>query len=154
MPDGPKRLSFQGLAHSARSSTKSLAHHPAALDAVIESPPLVFYGSAEHSTGALLSGQLVFRVNDASMPIEFLNMKLCLETTRKRPLHAHCHDCAHQTKELSAWNFLQSSVTLQKGNPSKLYDFWPRDTCINSTHLQANTPTHSASSSRATSPYR
>jgi arrestin-related trafficking adapter 1 len=117
MPEAHKRLSFQGLTHSARSSTKSLPHQPAALDVVIESPPLVFYGSAECSTGALLSGQLVFRVNDESVPIESLSMKLCLETTRKRPFHAHCQECAHQTKDLTAWNFLQAPVNMQKGKP-------------------------------------
>lgn len=121
MPDTHKRLSFQGLAHSARSSTKSLAHHPATLDAVIESPPLVFYGTAEYSTGALLSGQLVFHVNDESMPIESLNMKLCIETTRKRPFHNHCQECSHHTKELTVWNFLQAPLVLQKGMRALLF---------------------------------
>jgi hypothetical protein len=118
MPDTIKRLSFQGLTHSARSSSKSLPHHPASLNVLIESPPLVFYGSTEYSTGALLSGQLVFHVHDEPLPIESLGMKLCLETTKKRPFHAHCHDCAHQSTELTTWNFLQGPVTLQKGKPS------------------------------------
>jgi hypothetical protein len=117
MPDAHKRLSFQGLAHSARSSTKSLTHQPASLDVVIESPPLVFYGAADNSTGALLSGQLVFRVNDESVPIDAFTMRLCLETTRKRPFHAHCQDCAQQTTDLTAWNFLQTPVNLLKGGP-------------------------------------
>lgn len=117
MPDAHKRLSFQGLTHSAKSSTKSLSHHPAALDIIIESPPLIFYGAAENSTGALLSGQLVFHVYDAPLAIDSFDMKLYLETTRKRPFHTHCHDCSHQTTDLTSWSFLQSPATLQKGKP-------------------------------------
>lgn len=118
MPDTHKRLSFQGLTHSARSSSKSLPHQAAPLSVLIESPPLVFYGSAEHSTGALLSGQLVFHIQDESLPIESLGMKLCLETTKKRPFHAHCNDCTHHSSDLTTWNFLQAPVTLQKGELS------------------------------------
>ena len=117
MPDAHKRLSFQGLTHSAKSSSKSLPHQPASLDVVIESPPLVFYGPAEYSTGALLSGQLVFQVHDDALPLESFSMKLSVETTRKRPFHAHCQDCTHQTTDLTTWNFLQAPVTLPKGKP-------------------------------------
>lgn len=127
MHEPHKRLSFQGLAHSARSSTKSLAHPPTSIDVVIESPPLVFYGPAEGSTGALLSGQLVFHVNDESVPIESFSMRLCLETTRKRPFHAHCQECSHQSRDLTTWNFLQTPVTLQKGKPRKDLSFHNHD---------------------------
>jgi hypothetical protein len=119
MHDSHKRLSFQGLTHSARSSTKSLTHHPTSIDVVIESPPLVFYGPPEASTGALLSGQLVFYVNDESVPIDSFSMRLCLESTRKRPFHTHCQECSHQSKDLTTWNFLQSPVTLPKGKLRK-----------------------------------
>lgn len=118
MPDGHKRLSFQGLTQSAKSSTKALIHQPASLNILIESPPLVFYGTPEQSTGALLSGQLVFHVYDETLRVDSLSMKLCMEATKKRPFHAHCHDCSHQITDLTSWGFLQIPVVLKKGNPS------------------------------------
>jgi len=115
MPDAYKRLSFPGRSHSPRSSSKSLAHQSATLDVVIESPPLVFYGPAESSSGALLSGQIVLNVHDEALPIDSFKMRLALEVTRKKPFHAHCQDCMHQSTDLTTWNFLPGPATLRKG---------------------------------------
>jgi len=115
MPDVHKRLSLVGLHSPKTSSTKIPQHVPATLDVVMESPPLVFYGAAASSTGALLSGQLVLNIYDESMTIDSFKMRLALEVTRKKPFHAHCQDCSHQSTDLTTWTFLAGPTVLHRG---------------------------------------
>ena len=115
MPDNShKRLSF-GV--SPKSSSRSVPQHhvPAKLDALIESPPLVFYGQPSSSTGALLSGQLRLYITDDNMAIEKFKMKLVVDVCRKKPFHSHCHECSYQSTDLTAWDFLQGPATFRKG---------------------------------------
>lgn len=146
MPESHKRLSLIGL-HSPKSSSNKV-NQLATLDVTIESPPLVFYGPASSSTGALLSGQLVFNIHEEMMAIESFKMKLALEVTRKKPFHGHCAECEHQCSDLTSWNFLQGPATLRRG---ELREFCAQN---HANISQANTTSHSASSSPATSPPR
>ena len=115
MPDPHgKRLSLTGF-HSPKSSSSKLQHIPATLEAVIESPPLVFYGPTTASTGALLSGQLTLHVHDDTMAIDKFKMRLACEVTRKKPFHAHCQECSHQSTDLTTWTFLQGPASLSRG---------------------------------------
>ncbi len=116
MPDH-KRLSLGGLASiSPKSSSRAIVqHHPAAIDILIESPPLVFYGAAASSTGALLSGQIRLNIHEETMAIDAFKMRLALEVTRKKPFHSHCPECAHQSTDLTVWTFVQGPMTLAKG---------------------------------------
>jgi hypothetical protein len=115
MHDSHKRLSLTAL-HSPKGSTKSIPHHQgASVDCVIESPPLVFYGTTTTSTGALLSGQLKLAIHDESFAVDSFKMRLAVEVTQKKPFHAHCHECTHQSTDLTTWNFLQGPATLRKG---------------------------------------
>ncbi|OBT49656.1 hypothetical protein VE04_09891, partial [Pseudogymnoascus sp. 24MN13] len=66
----------------------------------IESPPLVFYGGASTSTGALLSGQLKLDVGDDEMEIQGFAMRLAVDVNMKKPFNATCPDCA--TKPISS----------------------------------------------------
>jgi hypothetical protein len=113
MPENHKRLSLVGL-HSPRSSSSKIPQL-ATLDVTIESPPLVFYGPASSSSGALLSGQLVLNIHEDHMAIDSFKMRLALEVTRKKPYHAHCPECSKQCTDLTTWNFLQGPATLQRG---------------------------------------
>ncbi|TAQ90233.1 hypothetical protein B7494_g1431 [Chlorociboria aeruginascens] len=124
MPDSAiKRLSLTGL-HSPRMASRSQSqHHPPDLSYEIESPPLVFYGVATASTGALLSGQLKINVRDDAFPINNIKMRLVLEVTRKRPFHAHCPECAKQSTDLTTWDLLESPVTLKNGLHSFPFSF-------------------------------
>ena len=117
MPGSNKRLSFpNNILHSPKSSSKSIPQfRPVELRTEIESPPLVFYGASESSTGALLSGQVKLTVNEDTMPIESMYFKLVLDVTRRKPFHAHCAECANQTTELTKWEFLAGSATLKRG---------------------------------------
>ncbi|CAG8957139.1 hypothetical protein HYFRA_00009340 [Hymenoscyphus fraxineus] len=110
-----KRLSFPRMHSPKTNNRNSLQSHHASLDAVIESPPLVFYGPAASSTGALLSGILKLHINEDFMTVESFKMVLELQVGRKKPFHAHCQECLHQATELTSWNFLQGPATLKRG---------------------------------------
>lgn len=122
MPDGHKLLSL-GLISPKSSSTKLATHHSATLDFLIESPPLVFYGPSASSSGALLSGQLIFNIHEDVMAIENFNMKLVLEVTRKKPFHSHCPECTSSNSDLTTWNFLANPTTLRRGEHTFPFSF-------------------------------
>ncbi|KAH6724225.1 hypothetical protein BKA61DRAFT_25824 [Leptodontidium sp. MPI-SDFR-AT-0119] len=117
-----KRLSL-GLHSPKTSLTKIPQHHNASLDMIIESPPLVFYGTATASSGALLSGQLILNINEDFVSFEDFKMKLAIEVTRKKPFHAHCEECAHQNTELQNWKFMEGPATLRRGEHTFPFSF-------------------------------
>lgn len=122
MPDAHKRLSLS-LISPKSSSNKLPQHQSATLDVLIESPPLVFYGPAASSTGALLSGQLILKIHEDSMAIEDFKMKLILEVTRKRPFHSHCPECSTSDEDLNSWTFLAGPATLRRGEHTFPFSF-------------------------------
>lgn len=114
-PTEKKRLSLAGLHHSPKNSSNKLPHHaPITLGIEIESPPLVFYGTAAASTGALLSGQLKIQVSE-DVEIESLRMVMSLDVFRKKPFHAGCKECSNQSTQLTSWDFLAGPSSLRKG---------------------------------------
>ena len=115
-----KRLSL-GLHSPKTSLTKIPQHHNASLDMLIESPPLVFYGAATASSGALLSGQLLLNINEDFVSFDDFKMKLAIEVTRKKPFHAHCEECAHQNTELQNWKFMEGPATLRRGESPRIH---------------------------------
>ncbi|KAI9678660.1 MAG: hypothetical protein M1817_005717 [Caeruleum heppii] len=109
---------------SKRSSTTS-PHRPppVSLETVIESPPLVFYGTIEHSSGALLSGQLQFTINQPEMLINTLLLTLNCIVTTKKPVEKGCPSCATQINELVKWEVHKEPVTLKKGTHSYPFSY-------------------------------
>ncbi|TEA21563.1 Uncharacterized protein C8034_v005670 [Colletotrichum sidae] len=87
----------------------------ARLDWKIESPPIVFFGDAENSTGALVSGQMLFDVKDDQLEVESFEAKLNIHVQQKRPFTNHCGECTNQYTELKRWTFLAHQTTLKKG---------------------------------------
>jgi len=127
-----KRLSL-GALHSPRSSSSKLPQHQAAtLDIVMESPPLVLYGTTANSSGALLSGQLVLHIHEDNMAIDSFKMRLALEVTRKKPFHSHCPECTQQSTDLTTWNLLECPATLRRGEHSFPFS------CVIPGHLPAS----------------
>lgn len=118
MPDNHKRLSFATKSPKI-SSHKVSTSHATTLSALIESPPLVFYGYANSSSGALLSGQLLVQVKEDHIDIEKFKMQLVVEVTRKRPFHSHCADCAKNTDKVKEWDFLTEPVAMRQGKTFK-----------------------------------
>ncbi|MBE3044571.1 hypothetical protein IMZ48_18785 [Candidatus Bathyarchaeota archaeon] len=88
---------------------------PAVLDCVIESPPVVFHGAPEDSTGALVSGQLVLEVLDERVEVDNLQASIVMRVVQKRPFHGHCGECGVREAELKQWGFLRNPVTLPRG---------------------------------------
>ena len=108
------RLSFHSL-HFGRSSKESHANPHALIDWKIESPPIVLYGDADNSTGALVSGQMFLRIKDDGFGVESFKATLKVHVTQKRPFTAHCSDCTHQYTEIKTWVFLEAPPPLNKG---------------------------------------
>lgn len=128
---GQKRISLT-MRHSNRSKDRHLSSpkhgpvRPARFDNIIESPPLVLYGNAASSTGALLSGRLKLLVEDVSAQttIESFTMILQATTSTKKPVGKDCKDCTDKFEELKKWTFLSEPKTFYKDSDNQFpYSF-------------------------------
>ncbi len=109
------RISFPGI-HFGRSSKESHSNALVALDWKLESPPVVMYGDPEHSTGALVSGQLFLTAKEEGLEIDSFEATLNIHVVQKKPFVNHCNDCTHQYTELRKWRLIENPLTLTKGN--------------------------------------
>jgi hypothetical protein len=76
----------------------------------------VFYGDAENSSGALVSGQLFLDVRkEEGVEFESFDATLNIHVVQKRPFVAHCHDCTNQFTEVKRWVLLERPLLLAKG---------------------------------------
>lgn len=91
---------------------------PAELTINYESPPVVFHGCANSSTGAILSGQLELTVIEAEIRLERLEMELLGTTTTKKPCFKNCPDCHAVTTSIYQWTFLSKSTCFRMGKHS------------------------------------
>ncbi|KAK2035155.1 LMBR1 domain-containing protein [Colletotrichum zoysiae] len=98
-----------------RSSKDAQENSHASLDWKIESPPIVFFGDAESSSGALVSGQMLLDVRDEQLQVEAFEARLNIHVHHKRPFANHCAECANQHTELKRWAFLTHPTTLRRG---------------------------------------
>ncbi|KAM0738436.1 hypothetical protein ACQRIT_006173 [Beauveria bassiana] len=87
----------------------------ATIDWSIESPPIIFHGTREDSTGAIVSGQLFLDIKDDVVDIDSFKATLSIHTTHKRPCQGHCAECQNQITELQAWVFLDHTTKLHRG---------------------------------------
>ena len=86
------------------------------LDLIIESPPNIFHGSPQTSSGVLMSGRLrVGVVNAPEITLESFSMELIVVMTAKKPVAKDCSACAHRTTELHNWKFLNEPKRLEAG---------------------------------------
>lgn len=110
------RLSFPTF-HLARSNKEAHINPHAALSWKIESPPIMFHGDAENSTGALVSGQLFLDIkDDAGYEIDSFKATLKIHVTQKKPFTAHCTECTNQYTLLKEWTFLShTGLPLHRG---------------------------------------
>ncbi|EEH49586.2 protein LDB19 [Paracoccidioides brasiliensis Pb18] len=107
-----------------RSGEKPTDNHDAltapgaSLDLVIESPPLVLYGSPSRSTGALMSGRLLLSVFDSQgeVILKALRMQLTCTATTNKPVSKDCPACKSRTNVLYKWEFLTEPCHLKTGN--------------------------------------
>ncbi|KAJ6784435.1 hypothetical protein PWT90_07072 [Aphanocladium album] len=87
----------------------------AAVDWSIESPPIIFHGTREDSTGAIVSGQLFLDIKDDAVDIDSFKATLAIHTTYKRPCQGHCAECQNKVVELQAWTLLDHTTRLHRG---------------------------------------
>ncbi|KAL4904821.1 hypothetical protein BDW74DRAFT_153567 [Aspergillus multicolor] len=105
----------------ARSKERG-SHEDAAasakLDVIVESPPLVCYGTPANSTGALFSGRLRITVPEVTgmVTLDKFDMRLMIKKTTKKPVSRDCPNCASKTEELTNWNFLTEPLQLRSGD--------------------------------------
>lgn len=98
-----------------KKSPKVEAHMAASMNMNVESPPVVFYGSPQSSTGAIFSGQLAINVHEPYVTINRFEMRLLAVVSTKKPVAPHCADCTTQTTEIHTWEFLTHPVSLRHG---------------------------------------
>jgi hypothetical protein len=108
------RLSFPGL-HLGRSSKEAHTNPHMSVDMKIESPPIVFYGNAEESSGALVSGQLFLDIKEDNYDVDSFTATLNIHVAQKRPFTVHCTECTNQYTEIVKWDFLPQPLSMTKG---------------------------------------
>ena len=91
---------------SPKNSPKVGPAKPATLTIDMESPPLVFYGPPEQSSGALLSGQIVLNVTDPEVHLSAFEMDLNAISSTRKPVVEKCPDCTLKENSLHKWRFL------------------------------------------------
>lgn len=117
-----------------RSGPKPEPSKLVSLDVLIESPPLVFLGAPQSSTGCLFSGQLIVNLIEPAVVFEMFEMQLLLLCTSKKPVVKDCSDCAIKTTELKKWSFLTEPRKYKRGSDNRT-----PFSCIVPGHLPATT---------------
>lgn len=100
---------------SPKNSPKLGPTKPATLAVDMESPPLVFYGTQNQSTGALLSGQLLLTVTDPDIKLHTFKMVLVARVTNKIPITKDCLNCQIKDTPLFTWEFLTEPTHYKAG---------------------------------------
>lgn len=140
-----KRLSLPFVRYHNRDSSNAQSG-PVSVDWLIESPAIVFHGTASDSTGALVSGQMILTVRDdaglgAPVEIDSFKASLHIHVTHKRPAQSTCQECSHQRTLLKEWSFIAGPMRLAPGRHQ-----YPFSTLLDG-HLPASVETalHSVS---------
>ena len=116
-----KRMSLVGI--KAGKGTKSTESSPrlapvrsGKFEIIIESGPLVSYGSAANSTGALLSGRLKLVVDDPSGQLTLNKLSLTFRAViyAKKPIGKDCPDCKERHEVLKKEILLSEPRTFKQ----------------------------------------
>ncbi|CAF9906383.1 MAG: hypothetical protein GOMPHAMPRED_004688 [Gomphillus americanus] len=125
----PRRISasMEVLRHLGKDKKKSASFEDirlkrGRLSIVIESPPLVSYGKPEHSTGALMSGQLKMILTDR-LKLESFTLEFVARIRYLKPVHKDCQECAVGETELRKWTMITGPRTFDKGEHSTPFSF-------------------------------
>ncbi|KAF3910763.1 hypothetical protein ABW20_dc0100604 [Dactylellina cionopaga] len=100
---------------SSKSSQESLSPALGSLNIQIESPPIVCYGPASESSGALLSGMVWLTVAPWEIELESLKMSFQSTVTTKKPVMIGCPDCTSKTTDLNTWEFIAGIHPVSNG---------------------------------------
>lgn len=108
---------------SSKSSQESLTSTAGSLNVQIESPPIVCYGPASESSGALLSGMLWLTVAPWEIELESLKMTFQTIVTTKKPVMINCPDCTSKTTDLNTWEFISGVHPVSHGQHSYPFSY-------------------------------
>lgn len=110
------RLSLHfGRSNSKERQQQHVPYSPVVIEWSVESPPVVFHGNTEESTGALVSGQIFLDIKEELVDIESFTAALNLIVTHKRPFQNNCNECQTQTTQLEKLELLAHPIPLRKG---------------------------------------
>ncbi|KAF3062961.1 hypothetical protein CFAM422_010513 [Trichoderma lentiforme] len=110
------RLSLHfGRSNSKERQQQHIPYSPVVIDWSVESPPVVFHGNAEESTGALVSGQIYLDIKEDLVDVESFTASLNMVVTHKRPFQNNCSECQSQSTEVEKLTLLAHPVPLRKG---------------------------------------
>jgi arrestin-related trafficking adapter 1 len=84
----------------AQSSPQIIPHLPAKMEAVIKSPPLVFYGNITNSTGAFLSGHIKLNILDLKIILRRFEISFQTIVIIKKPVEKNCPQCQTQRNNI------------------------------------------------------
>ena len=104
-------------------SEENLKFKPAKIEIVIESPPLVSYGTMESSTGALMSGQLKLHVADQPLKVQTYHLELIAKLKYTRPVSKDCLDCQTTKNELKKWQIITEPKVFEKGDHATPFSY-------------------------------
>jgi hypothetical protein len=120
-PRGQQKRMSLTMRHSSKSKDRNGSHpsprampaQPGRFEMIIESPPLVLYGTPSTSTGALLSGRLKLRIDDPTGELRLHDFTMLLRATiaTKKPVGKDCRECTERVDELKTWTFLSEPKT-------------------------------------------
>jgi hypothetical protein len=112
----PRRLSFPfNIGKKDHSGNGASDNGAARLDWQLESPAIIFHGSGEDSTGAMLSGQVKLEVRDDRLRVASLAASLRIRATHKKAFQHHCPECQTQYTDVKSWQLLAAPKTLTRG---------------------------------------
>ncbi len=91
--------------NSTPPRSPAMQQKPVKLGMYMESPPTLFIGAPQQSTGVLLSGRLQVTPNITEATLSSVTMYLECTTTTKRPVSDRCRECQTQVNDLYEWHF-------------------------------------------------
>ena len=128
---GPPVLEIDGMDHIKKPSLAAFGRHSSdgkkererreasakhvKLEIVAESPPALFIGDPQHSSGALYSCKIKMVVRNQPVTLTTFNLQLNAVSSTKRPVSDRCADCTTQTSTLKEWTFLTEPTSFPVG---------------------------------------
>ena len=119
----PAERLIAAVSKKGNSKTKNSAESPrlapirsCRLEVVDDSPPLVSYGRATQSTGALFSGRLKLFVEDPSGEVNIKKLVLTFrsEVITKKPIGKDCPDCRIRHEDLKSETLISDPKIFKK----------------------------------------
>lgn len=105
-----------------KASSEDLQLKQARLDLVIESPPLVSYGTDANSTGALMSGQLKLTALE-DIKLKNFTLELVAQMRFAKPVSKDCPECQMQNNQLKKWTIITEPKTFDKGEHNSPFSY-------------------------------